>query len=72
MNTNMSYIHIPKWVDNEFGFIKGERLWVRLEGKRIILQREKPEPAYKQVEKKQDMVTELPEKVLNNLTISND
>ena len=39
-----TYIHIPKWIDNELGFKKGEDVWIRLEGKRIIIQREKPAP----------------------------
>jgi antitoxin component of MazEF toxin-antitoxin module len=39
-----TYIHIPNWIDNELGLKKGEDVWVRLEGKRIIIQREKPAP----------------------------
>jgi antitoxin component of MazEF toxin-antitoxin module len=39
-----TYIHIPTWVDNELGLKKGEKVWIRLEGKRIIIQREKPDP----------------------------
>jgi len=37
-----TYIHIPKWIDNELGLKKGEKVWIKLEGKRIIIQREKP------------------------------
>jgi antitoxin component of MazEF toxin-antitoxin module len=37
-----TYIHIPKWIDNELGLNKGEEVWIRLEGRRIIIQREKP------------------------------
>jgi antitoxin component of MazEF toxin-antitoxin module len=43
-------IHIPKWIDNELGLKKGEEVWVRLEGKRIIIQREKTEPHSRQGE----------------------
>jgi antitoxin component of MazEF toxin-antitoxin module len=35
-------IHIPNWIDNELGLKKGEDVWIRLEGKKIIIQREKP------------------------------
>ena len=39
-----TYIHIPNWIDNELGLKKGEEVWIRLEGKSIIIQREKPAP----------------------------
>jgi len=39
-----TYIHIPKWIDNELGLKKGEEVWIKLEGKKIIIQREKPAP----------------------------
>ena len=39
-----TYIHIPKWIDNELGLNKGEEVWIRLEGRRIIIQKEKPTP----------------------------
>jgi antitoxin component of MazEF toxin-antitoxin module len=41
--TNSTYIHIPHWITNELGLIKGEKLWVKHENKRIIIQREKPD-----------------------------
>ena len=39
-----TYIHIPNWIDNELRLKKGEEVWIRLEGKSIIIQREKPAP----------------------------
>jgi len=44
LKARSTYMHIPTWIDNELGLKKGEKVWVRLEGKRIIIQREKPEP----------------------------
>jgi len=44
LKARSTYIHIPAWVDNELGLKKGEKVWIRLEGKRVIIQREKPEP----------------------------
>ena len=41
--TNSTYIHIPHWITNELGLIKGEKVWMKLESKRIIIQREKPD-----------------------------
>ncbi len=43
LKTNSTYIHIPHWIANELGLIKGEKVWMKLEGKRIVIQREKPE-----------------------------
>ena len=43
LKTNSTYIHIPHWITNELGLIKGEKLWVKHESKRIIIQREKPD-----------------------------
>ena len=43
LKTNSTYIHIPHWIANELGLIKGEKFWMKLESKRIIVQREKPE-----------------------------
>jgi antitoxin component of MazEF toxin-antitoxin module len=42
LTARSTYIHIPKWIDNELGLNKGEEIWIRLEGKSIIIQREKP------------------------------
>jgi antitoxin component of MazEF toxin-antitoxin module len=39
-----TYIHIPKWIDNELGLNKSEDVWIRLEGRRIIIQKDKPAP----------------------------
>jgi len=39
-----TYIHFPKWIDNELGLTKGEKVWIKLDGKKIIIQREKPAP----------------------------
>lgn len=44
LKARSTYIHIPKWIDNELGLKKGEEVWIRLEGKRIIIQREKTAP----------------------------
>ncbi len=44
LKARSTYIHIPNWIDNELGLVKGEKILIRLEGKRIIIQREKPEP----------------------------
>jgi hypothetical protein len=49
-----TYIHIPKWIDNELGFVKGEKVWMKLDGKRIIIQREKPAPNSEQGEEKHE------------------
>ncbi len=43
LKAGSTYIYIPNWVDNALGLIKGEKLWLKLEGKRVIFQREKPE-----------------------------
>ncbi|MDO8725026.1 MAG: hypothetical protein Q7J35_03035 [Candidatus Methanoperedens sp.] len=44
LNARSTYIHIPNWIDNELGLKKGEDVWIKLEGKSIIIQREKPSP----------------------------
>ncbi|WAM22475.1 MAG: hypothetical protein OI717_00675 (plasmid) [Candidatus Methanoperedens sp.] len=44
LKARSTYIHIPNWIDNELGLKKGEEVWIRLEGKSIIIQREKPAP----------------------------
>ena len=44
LKAGSTYIHVPNWIDNELGLKKGEKVWIRLEGKRIIIQRERPEP----------------------------
>ncbi len=43
LKAGSTYIYIPNWVSNALGLIKGEKLWMKLEDKRIIFQREKPE-----------------------------
>lgn len=43
LKARSTYIHIPNWIDNELGLKKGEKVWIKLEGKSII-QREKPAP----------------------------
>ena len=43
LKANSTYLHIPHWITNELGLIKGEKVWMKLETKRIIIQREKPE-----------------------------
>jgi antitoxin component of MazEF toxin-antitoxin module len=43
LKTNSTYIHIPHWIANELGLKKGEKVWMKLESKKIIIQREKPE-----------------------------
>jgi len=42
LKARSTYIHIPNCIGNELGLKKGEDVWIRLEGKRIIIQREKP------------------------------
>ena len=42
LKARSTYIHIPKWINNELELTKGEKVWVKLDGKKIILQREKP------------------------------
>ncbi|MDO9098318.1 MAG: AbrB/MazE/SpoVT family DNA-binding domain-containing protein [Candidatus Methanoperedens sp.] len=42
LKARSTYIHIPKWIDNELELKKGEEVWIRLEDNRIIIQREKP------------------------------
>ncbi|MDO8726474.1 MAG: hypothetical protein Q7J35_10440 [Candidatus Methanoperedens sp.] len=42
LTARSTYIHIPKWIDNELGLKKGEKVWIKLEEKSIIIQREKP------------------------------
>ncbi len=54
LKVKATYIHIPNWIDNELGLKKGEKLWMKLDGKRIIIQREKPEPNAGQVEEKHE------------------
>ncbi len=56
LKTNSTYIHIPHWIANELGLIKGEKVWMKLEGKRIIIQREKPEASSEQGEEKHEIV----------------
>jgi antitoxin component of MazEF toxin-antitoxin module len=56
LKANSTYIHIPHWIANELGLIKGEKVWMKLEGKRIIIQREKPEIGSEQGEAKHEIV----------------
>lgn len=44
LKARSTYIHIPNWIVNELGLKKGEKVWIKLEGKRIIIQKEKPAP----------------------------
>ncbi len=43
LKAGSTYIYIPNWVSNALGLIKGEKFWMKLEDKRIIFQREKPD-----------------------------
>ena len=43
LKAGSTYIYIPNWITNALGLIKGEKLWMKLEDKRIIFQREKPD-----------------------------
>jgi antitoxin component of MazEF toxin-antitoxin module len=56
LKTNSTYIHIPHWIANELGLIKGEKVWMKLENKRIIIQREKLETGSEQGEEKHEIV----------------
>jgi len=56
LKTNSTYIHIPLWIANELGLIKGEKVWMKLENKRIIIQREKLETGSEQGEEKHEIV----------------
>ncbi|MBE0428229.1 MAG: hypothetical protein IBX72_16535 [Nitrospirae bacterium] len=53
---NSTYIHIPHWIINELGLVKGEKFWMRLENERIIIQREKPVIDSEQGEEKREIV----------------
>jgi hypothetical protein len=54
LKAGSTYIYIPNWVSNALGLIKGEKLWMKLEDKRIIFQREKPEVNSEQGEGKHE------------------
>jgi antitoxin component of MazEF toxin-antitoxin module len=54
LKVKATYIHIPKWIDNELELKKGEKVWMKLDGKRIIIQREKPAPNSEQGERKHE------------------
>lgn len=41
---NSTFIHIPTHIDHKLGLKRGEKVWIKLDGKRIIIQREKPVP----------------------------
>ncbi len=56
LKANSTYIHIPHWIANELGLIKGEKVWMKLENKRIIIQRENPEIGSEQAEAKHEIV----------------
>lgn len=56
LKANSTYIHIPHWIANELGLIKGEKVWMKLENKRIIIQRDKPEIGSEQGEEKHEIV----------------
>ncbi len=34
LKARSTYIHIPNWIDNELELKKGEKIWIRLEGKK--------------------------------------
>ncbi len=56
LKTNSTYIHIPHWIANELGLIKSEKVWIKLESKRIFIQREKPETSSEQGEEKHEII----------------
>jgi len=41
--TSQLYIHLPKFITQHFGLNKGQKLWIDIEGERIVVNLRKPE-----------------------------
>lgn len=39
LKAGTTYTYLPHWISNAMGFRKGEKVWIKLEGNKIIIQR---------------------------------